>query len=173
MRYFCFFLSVLCTGSLYAQKTSVYTERTKEFERGLELYDLGVYGSAYSAFENVDQANKEIINPEVDLLKMKSQLMMGKSAVRMGKPDAEMVMLSYYRKNVPDALAFEAVMDLGNYYYNKKNYEEAIAFFQMIDPSTLSNDQRSELKFKEGYAQFVKKKFPEAKASFNQIRNIE
>jgi len=173
MRYFCFFLSVLCTGSLYAQKTSVYTERTKEFERGLELYDLGVYGSAYSAFENVDQANKEIINPEVDLLKMKSQLMMGKSAVRMGKPDAEMVMLSYYRKNVPDALAFEAVMDLGNYYYNKKNYEEAIAFFQMIDPSTLSNDQRSELKFKEGYAQFVKKKFPEAKASFNQIRNIQ
>ena len=164
---------MLSSWGLFAQKTSIYTERTKEFERGLDLYDRGVYGSAYSAFESAAVVKDNEITPETDLLSMKSKLMMGKSAVRMGKPDAELVMLSYFRKNVPDALAYEAVLDLGNYYYSKRQYEEAISFYQMIDPSTLTDDQRSEFKFKEGYAQFVKKKFPEAKSSFNQIRNIQ
>lgn len=164
---------VLVAYNLQGQKTSIYTDRTKDFDKGMELYDKGVYGSAYSAFESATLMKESESAPEVDLLSMKSKLMMGKSAVRMGKPDAEKVMLSYFRKNVPDALAYDAVLDLGNYYYNKRQYDEAISFYQMIDPSTLTDDQRSEFKFKEGYAQFVKKKFPEAKSSFNQIRNIQ
>ena len=99
--------------------------------------------------------------------------MMSKSAVRIGKPDAEMVMLSFFRNNTPDALAYEAVMDLGNYYYAKKNYEEAISFYNMVDPATLSDDQKSEIKFKQGYAQFVKKKYSESKASFGAIKNLK
>lgn len=157
----------------YGQKTAVYTERTAEFERGMSLYNKGIYGGALAAFEKSVIKADDQITPEVDLLSLKSELMVGKSAVRIGKPDAEMLMLSYFRKNVPDALAFEAVMDLGNYYYQKKNYDEAISFYQMIDPSTMTAEQRSEIKFKEGYALFVKKKFGESKTAFNSIRNIQ
>ena len=64
-------------------------------------------------------------------------------------------------------------MDLGNYYYAKKNYEEAISFYNMVDPATLSDDQKSEIKFKQGYAQFVKKKYSESKASFGAIKNLK
>ncbi|HND73648.1 MAG TPA: hypothetical protein PKW10_04355, partial [Saprospiraceae bacterium] len=112
----CFLL--LFSGALMAQKTAVFTERTAEFERGLSLYDQGIYGAAYSAFERSARMDESNNDPKVDLLSAKSQLMMGKSSVRIGKPDAEAVMLSYFRKNVPDALAYEAVMDLGNYYYS-------------------------------------------------------
>lgn len=163
----------MCFITLKAQKTSVFSERTAEFERGLDLYEKGIYGAALSAFESSSKIDGERIEPKADLLAMKSQLMMGKSAVRIGKPDAEAVMLSYFRHNTPDALAYEAVMDLGNYYYAKKNYDEAISFYSMIDPTTLSDEQTSEIKFKQGYAQFVKKKFPEAKASFGAIKNIK
>jgi len=166
-------LLLIFSGILSAQKTSVFSERTAEYERGLDLYDKGIYGAALSAFENASKVDGENNDPKADLLTAKSKLMMGKSAVRIGKPDAEMVMLSYFRHNVPDALAYEAVMDLGNYYYSKKNYDEAISFYSMIDPTTLSDEQTSEIKFKQGYAQFVKKKFPEAKASFGTIKNIK
>lgn len=97
-------------GFLTAQKTSVFTEKTAEFERGLDLYDQGIYGAAFSAFEHsskIDDANND---PKVTLLTAKSKLMMGKSSVRIGKPDAEMVMLTYFRQNQPDALAYEAVI---------------------------------------------------------------
>ena len=105
-----------CVISLQAQKTSVFAERTAEYERGLDLYDKGVYGAALTAFEKSSKIDAELVEPKADLLPMKSQLMMSKSAVRIGKPDAEMVMLSFFRNNTPDALAYEAVMDLGNYY---------------------------------------------------------
>jgi len=162
-----------CVISLQAQKTSVFAERTAEYERGLDLYDKGVYGAALTAFEKSSKIDAELVEPKADLLSMKSQLMMSKSAVRIGKPDAEMVMLSFFRNNTPDALAYEAVMDLGNYYYAKKNYEEAISFYNMVDPATLSDDQKSEIKFKQGYAQFVKKKYSESKASFGAIKNLK
>lgn len=173
MRYLFCCISLFLSYSAFCQKTSVYSEKTHEFERGLELYDKGVYGSAYSAFENASKVSDENMEPDADLLRLKSQLMMGKSAVRIGKPDAEMLMLNYFRQNVPDALAFEAVMDLGNYYYDQRKYEEAISFYEMIDPSTLSDDQRSEIKFKEGYAKFVKKDFSGAKSALSQVRNIK
>jgi len=167
----CFLL--LFSGALMAQKKAVFTERTAEFERGLSLYDQGIYGAAYSAFERSARMDESNNDPKVDLLSAKSQLMMGKSSVRIGKPDAEAVMLSYFRKNVPDALAYEAVMDLGNYYYSKKNYDDAIAFYTMIDPTTLSDEQKSEIRFKQGYAQFVKKKYRDAQRSFGDVRNIK
>ena len=173
MKLLHFCLILLLPGFLTAQKTSVFTEKTAEFERGLDLYDQGIYGAAFSAFEHsskIDDANND---PKVTLLTAKSKLMMGKSSVRIGKPDAEMVMLTYFRQNQPDALAYEAVMDLGNYYYSRKNYDEAISFYAMIDPTTLSDEQKSEIKFKQGYAQFFKKKYPEAKSSFGAIKNIK
>lgn len=173
MRYLLCCISLFLSFQVFSQKTSVYTEKTRDFERGMELYDKGVYGSAYSAFEKSSLVNGEDMNPDADLLTLKSKLMMGKSAVRIGKPDAEMLMLSYFRENVPDALAYEAVMDLGNYYYNQRKYDEAITFYEMIDPSTLSDDQRSEIKFKEGYAKFVKKNFSGAKSALGQIRKIK
>ncbi len=171
LLHFCFLL--LISGALAAQKTSVFTERTAEFEHGLSLYEQGIYGAAYSAFERAARVDESNNNPKTDLLTAKSRLMMGKSSVRIGKPDAEMVMLSYFRNNVPDALAYEAVMDLGNYYYSKKNYDEAISFYTMIDPTTLSDDQKSEIRFKQGYAQFVKKKYHDAQRSFDAVRNIK
>ncbi|MCO6461074.1 MAG: tetratricopeptide repeat protein [Saprospiraceae bacterium] len=173
MKLLQFCLLLILPGFIFAQKTSVFSEKTAEFERGLDLYDQGIYGAAFSAFEHSSKIENQNNDPKVTLLTAKSILMMGKSSVRIGKPDAEMVMLSYFRQNQPDALAYEAVMDLGNYYYSKKNYDEALSFYAMIVPTTLSDEQRSEILFKKGYAQFFKKKYPEAKASFASIKNIK
>lgn len=165
---------VLALSPIFAQNSSVYTKEVFEgYQKAMRLYDEGIVGLAQQEFKKVIDALLPIQEPEAILLRTKAELYYAKTAVRMNQPDGERLIIDFARTYDPDPLANQAILEMADYYFNSKDYKRAAELYASIDAYDLSRNQRSEVKFKEGYAYFVKKKFREARIAFNEIRDVQ
>ncbi len=62
---------------------------------------------------------------------------------------------------------------LAEYFYRKKDFDNAIAYYEKAGIDNLSNSEIAAMKFHEAYGYFVAKRFNEAKPLFDDIRQIE
>ena len=62
---------------------------------------------------------------------------------------------------------------LAEYYYRKKDFTNAITYYEKAGIDNLSNSEIAAMKFHEAYGYFTAKNFNEAKPLFNDIRQIE
>ena len=160
------FLSV----NLRGQQTTVFTEANLAYKRGMDFYDKGIYNVAQGELYTAITQLRPIPEPEARLLRGKAELYYAKSAVRSGQPNGEQLMLDYIRTYMPDPLAAEASIEMGDYYFNLNKPDKAYDFYSLIEPSDLAPDQRDELYFKKGYCSFVQKKFPAAKGLLSKVK---
>jgi tetratricopeptide (TPR) repeat protein len=61
---------------------------------------------------------------------------------------------------------------LGNYYFRKKEFTDALTYYERAAIESLSNEQIAEAKFRMAYSYFHLKRFAQAKPLFNTIRQI-
>jgi TolA-binding protein len=156
--------------SLQAQQTTIYTEANASYKQGQELYSQGVYGVAQQEFKRTLDLLRPVNEPQWQQIKTDAKLQYAKCAVRLNQVEAEKLVLDFLRENTPSPLATQAALEIGDYYFNDKKYEEAIQYYNMA-PGGVTGGRKSELIFKKGYAYFVSKKFPQAKAEFGKMRN--
>ncbi len=161
------------TGGLWAQQTTVFTEANLAYKRGEEFYQKGLYGKSRSEYEAARTLLRPANEPQSQMLKTRAELGYAKSAVRLNLPEGENLILDFIRKYRPDPIAYQALIEVANYFFNAKEYEKAINYFSQIPSYELTNEQRAEVKFKMGYSFFVKKKFKEAKNNFREVKNFE
>jgi tetratricopeptide (TPR) repeat protein len=164
---------LLCSSKIYAQQTTVFTEANLALKHGNELYEKGIFVPARQEFERAASLLRPVNEAEWRALKSQAQFGAAKSAVRMGSPEGEKLILDFIRNYAPDPAANEAVVEMANYYFNAGDYKKAQGFFDMIDARALSNSQRAEVKFKEGYAFFVQKNFAKAKDAFASVKDVQ
>ena len=157
-------------GSVFAQETTVYTEANRTYKEAEEYFNQGLYGVAQRTFEEAITLLRPSNEPRYELLRVKSELGYAKSAVRRDLPEAEQLMLNFIREHSPGPLANRALVEVANYYYNAKKYDQALEYFERIPTYQLSRSERAEVKFKMGYANFVKKKFAQAKGHFDEVK---
>ncbi|MCB0571027.1 MAG: tetratricopeptide repeat protein [Phaeodactylibacter sp.] len=158
---------------LLAQQTTVYTEANEAYKSGLSLFGQGVYGKAQQEFQHALVLLQPVNEPEAVLLRTKSELNYARCAVRLGASDGEKLILDFVRKYAPSPLSNQALIEVANYYYDAKEYDKAIDYFSKVPTSGMNREQRAEVKFKLGYAQFVKKDFGKAKNNFREIKDVE
>ncbi len=158
---------------LFAQETTLYTEANEAYKRGIEFYNDGIFGLAKKEFKTIIDQALPINEPSLTYIKTSAELHFAKCAVRLNHPDGEKLILDFARKYDPDPAAVSAVAEMADYFYNAKEYEKAIELYSQIDPYDFSKKERAEIKFKQGYSYFVRKKFKEARASFREIKDIE
>ena len=157
-------------SSLIAQETTIFTDPNLSYKKGLEFFNKGLFGAAKAEFLEVMEAVKLENEPEYRDLQMQAELHFAKCAIRLQHPDSEKLMVDFIRKYSPEPVASQAVIEAANYYYNDRQYRKALEFLDLIETSSLSAEQRSEVLFKKGYVYFVNKKFSEAKEAFRQIK---
>ena len=160
-------------GEGIAQQTTVYTEANLAYKEGMAFFDEGLFGKAMGEFEKAVNLLKPVNDPEARLLSVKSELGYAKSAVQLELPDGEKLILDFIRKYDPDPIANQALIDIANYYYNARDYDRALDYFNRVPTSGMTREQRSEVRFRTGYANFVRKNFQEAKTSFREIKDFE
>lgn len=158
-------------SSVQAQQTAVFTDANLSYKRGMDFYAQGLYGQAQEEFKKVLSQNLPVQEAEFAMLQSNAELHFAKSAIQMGQAEGESLILSYIRKYSPDPVATKAQSDMADFYYNSKQYDKAAGFLEQIDMSSLSPEQRREMKFKQGYSYFVSKKFPQAQACFRQVKD--
>jgi tetratricopeptide (TPR) repeat protein len=169
-------LALLFAGflpSLHAQQTAIFTESNLAYKRGEEFFSLGLYGKARQEYRKAHQQLQHVSEPEYRQIRIRAELGEAMSAVRAELPDGEKLMLDFIRTHAPSPQANEALIELANFYYNGRKYDKAIEYFNQIPAYQLSPEKRSEVKFKTGYAYFVRKQFSQAKAQFRQVKDID
>jgi tetratricopeptide (TPR) repeat protein len=166
---------LFCCSSLigWAQQTTVFTEANYAFKKGLALFDKGVYGVAQTHFEEAIQLLQPVNEEQSEVLRTKAKLYRARAAVRQNLPDGERLMLDFIRETRPDPASTQALVELANYYFNNREYDKAIEYFDDLDLNTINSRDRSEASFKKGYAYFAQKDFAKARGALMPIRNTE
>lgn len=155
----------------YSQRTSVYTEANISYKRGLDFFEQGVFSQAQKEFKIAAEKLDPLEDEPSRLLKLQSRLFFAKSAIMNDDPEGEKLILEFTKTYKPDPIATQAVIDIADYYYNKKEYDKALNFFQMIDQSGLTREERGALRFKQGYCYFVRKDFKKARTAFYPMKD--
>jgi tetratricopeptide (TPR) repeat protein len=159
-------------------ESAVYKDLQESYKSGLEFYRLSLFGKAQAQFDKVLGFQSELyLKQNTDQLYFqKAELYSALSALRLEHVDAEKRLLLFIAKNEPSAIASMAKLEVGHYYYAKRDYDNAIQFLSGITWSELGDMENSEVvnaKFELGYCYFVKKQFQKAGQIFQQIRGTD
>lgn len=166
--------ALLLSAQLFAQpSTTVFTDANLAYKKAEDYFAKGLYGQAQDEYANALNLLRPANAPDLEMLRTKSELGYAISAVRQDLPDGEKLILDFIRNYAPDPISNQALIEVANYYYNARKYDQAIDFFLQIPTYQLTGEQRAEVRFKTGYAYFVQKKFSQAKGQFIQIKNLE
>lgn len=159
---------LLAALGLSAQASTVFTEANSAYHRGLDFFNQSLYGLAQKEFRTVMDLLRPVNEPEWKAVKTDAELHHAKCAVRLGQPEAEKMVLDFLRENSPSPVANQAALEIGDYYFNNKEYDKALTYYDMAPAA--SGPSRDEIQFKKGYSYFVSKKFSQAKAAFGSIK---
>lgn len=161
-----FLILLLATAvfQIRAQSPLSGQKKPELFNKGLELYEKGEYAAARESFEDFLQYNPSALQKE------DAQYYRALSALNLFHQDAEDLLLSFIKNNPYHPKAPRATYVLGNHYFRQNNYSKAVEYFEKVNISALSTEERDEMRFKTGYAYFSQRKFPQALEYFNQLK---
>ena len=139
-------LYLLSAFALSAQQTTVFTEATNAYKRGVDFFNQQVYGLAQKEFRSAMDLLRPVNEPEWKAVKTDAELYNAKCAVRLGQPEAEKLTLDFLREHSPSPEASQAALEIGDYYFNKKEYDRALIYYDMAPAG--SGATRDEIQFK-------------------------
>jgi TolA-binding protein len=151
-------------SSLSAQQSLNRRNSDYHYRLGLELVEKKKYNAARKAFETY------LRQPGNDLNRADAEYYIAYSALRLYHNDGENLLNDFVENNENHPKARLAYYDLGNFYFQEKNYRKAIRYFEAANPAHLKPDQRAEARFKIGYSYFGFKEFDRALPHFNQVK---
>ncbi|AOW09578.1 tetratricopeptide repeat protein [Flavobacterium gilvum] len=161
---FLFFSTVQIT-SLYSQKSTIYTYSLKEFDKALSLYEDKQYASAQIIFKNVKDA------ATTEGLQSDCAYYIANCAIRTDQENAEELINRFVEEYPSSRKQNQAYIDVAYYYFDHKEYKEALQWFNKVDESVLKNSDRDKYNFEKGYCYFDSKKTKEAKNYFSKVAN--
>lgn len=162
-----------CTGSVYSQSTTRYTDPYLNYESGLELLANKKYATAQMRFEQAVAYEAPAGGQESFLYRAESEYYAAMCAVELENPDAERMMLAFVHDYPGHAFQGSANFQLGRIYFRKRKYDSAIDWFAMVDEYDLTAAERDEYRFQYGYSLFTRKKLSEAKELFKPLKDKE
>jgi tetratricopeptide (TPR) repeat protein len=149
----------------FAQKTKVNTKSDKYLKDGLYLYEKEKYGSAQKSFQKYLATNPALAS------KIDAEFYIAFADLYLFRPNADFNLQNLIALYPSHGKANLAYYELGNFYYNKKNYENALRYFALIDFDKIPEDKIYDAKFKTAYSYFTKKDFVAAEKYFSEIKN--
>jgi TolA-binding protein len=166
-----FILSLLILFAFQVSSQIPFTsnEVGSEFNRGMELFNKEKYPAAIRLFDsfvkNTDNAS--------ELLVSEAQYYGAISALRLFNPDAEYRMIIYIATHPESPRINEARLELGDYFYQNKNYRKAASYYEIVNRQELSGDKLSEYFFRYGYSLYIKGDKSKALLMFSEIKDID
>ncbi len=162
---------ICITGQLFAQESLVHRDVYADYKKAFELYENKMYATARELFDEVGEIIPEGTTDEIFTYVSNSKYYSAICAIELNNPDAEQRMLDFIHNNPGNVLIGSAYNQLGNIYYNKKEYTNAVTWYDKVDVKDLSLEERDLYKFQYAYSLFNKKRFPEAKILFAQLKD--
>ena len=151
--------------SISAQKSAIYTQDSKDFDKALSLYNDNQYASAQLIFEKVKAATA---NEE---LKSDCSYYAANCAIRTNQPNADLLMERFVVDYPTSRKQNQAYVEVAHYYFAQGNYPKALEWFEKVDENNLSYKEQDQYNFQKGYSFFSSKNKKEATTYFNKVAN--
>ncbi len=135
--------------SVSAQKTAVYTDRSRVFTEAMDLYRIEKYGAAQERFEEVIRTENVSWHEKSD-----AAYFGGMCAMNLFHPDAENRLKEFIEKYPESNRKQTTIYQIGRIYYRQKNFKKASEWFEKTDIYFLSEEDIPEYYFKTGYSYF-------------------
>ena len=162
-------ITIFSCQSVQAQRTAIYENPEKEYQSGLQYFNNNHFDLALDAFSAFLEQQKLEPDKQYKSQIADARLKSAICQIRRGNMLGEQSLLSLIHQYKPDPVCNEAIMEIGEYYYNSKEYDKAITFYKMINIGDLPIDKSSEVCFKQGYSHFVNQEFDLAQACFDPV----
>jgi tetratricopeptide (TPR) repeat protein len=166
-------MSLLLHLQADAQKTAIQSDPYESLKYADQLFKNGIYAAAQSQYEKTI----ELINPanstSFATYRKNAELGYAKCAVRQDLPNGERLIEDFIRTYSPDPIAKDALIELADFYFNKKEYEKALKYYNSTSAINFGKEKQSEIDFKMGYSYLVKKKLNQAASVFSRSIDVE
>jgi len=161
------FLCFLFLGltPILAQKSDIYTNDLKDFNRAISLYQDHQYLSAQIIFDQVKSENK---NVEVQ---SDCAYYSANCAIHLNQANADAMMESFVKNYPTSSKQNQAYIEVGHYYFEQGKFPQALAYFDKVDENTLSYEELDKFNFQKGYSLFSANNKKEATPYFNKVLN--
>ncbi len=150
----------------FSQSTLYQTSPQKTLDHNLELFDKQLY--AASLYDNT-----RLIGTNLNSEQGKSaELHRAMAALQLESPDGPGLMKTYIYDHGNHPSVTTAGLYLGDHFFYKRNYREAIDGYELVKADKLGEDSRADVLFKQGYSYFQLKDYGRAAPYFDQAKAL-
>jgi TolA-binding protein len=160
---------VFKTNVSQAQQSLIYQNPDKEYQKGLELFEKQKYGAAQHAFSDFLSNSKGKDNE----IRTQAEYYQALCALELFNSDAEYQVITFCNKHRESARVQELSFRLAKYHFNRKKYDNAIAYLLKVDKYSLTPVEFAEYAFDLGYSYFMKEDYEKARLAFYEIKDID
>lgn len=165
-RFLVVLFSVLALSG-FSQTSEKYNSEYENFYRAEELFQKEQYGAARKEF----RVFMDGYNRPNDPMFIKAAYYEGLSALELFNNDA-VTLLEQFLKQYPESIYHhEIFFRLGKYYYQKKNYSEALVWFNKLGVKDVEPENREEFYFKMGYSNFEEENYNAARSALHEVKD--
>ena len=159
---------LLIAGSIAiasAQSSLYQSSQQSQLDDYLELFDKHQFSASSVEFRQLGETNLEV-NQQV-----LADFHHAVATLKIDQAGAADWMKRFIRNHPQHPKKTEAAYVLGGYFFDKKNYREAIAGYQLMGDGLVTPEVQSEVSFKIGYSLFQLKNYPAALPYFSKVKS--
>lgn len=170
-----YLFSFYTIGTALAQQT-VWFDTNQYYKTGLELLDKQKYVAAAEQFSYVQRLHSNTISIPVDsedirLLRENAQYYEAVCALMLDNQNAESLFLQFIKEHPYNINTPMAYYQIGSSYFDKKNYQKAILWFNKTKLRNLSDREGVAYRFKLAYSYFETQDYTHAKPLFAKLKD--
>ena len=154
---------------VFSQVPFTVSEIGSEFYRGMGMFNKEKYPAAIRLFDsfirNGDKSNL--------ILVADAEYYSSMAAIKLFNPDAEYRMMMFIYSHPESPRINDARLELGNYFYQNKNYRKAVIYYESVNRQELKSDKLAEYFFRLGYSLYIKGDQSRALLMFSEIKDID
>lgn len=152
---------------VYTQSSNKYNSNYETFYKAEDLYAKQQFSAARIEFRNFINNFPKPNDPYY----VKALYYEGLSALELFNNDA-IQLLEDFNRNYPESIYKHIIyFKIGKYYYQKKNYQNTIYWFNQLTKHNLPSNELDEYFFKLGYSYFELEQFTKARDLFYEIKD--
>lgn len=163
------FVGAICLHlGVNAQATFQQREPSKDYFTGVELYQEGKFNLASPYFEAFLKSESQKNEGKSSILAGDAAYYLAVCSKETSQDIAEQQLLNYLEQYPGHPKVYAAYYHLGDYYFDRSNYQDAITYFEKTQLSALNATEQEDYKFKYAFCFFSMKKFKEAYNQFQE-----
>ncbi len=151
--------------SVHAQQSQRHMDVLGQYEEALHFYNQSQFEIASKTFKALyPKLDSDHLRENVDYY-------LAKSSIKLGHPNADEMMENFIAKNPTSLKTNNAFLEVGNYYFNKKEFRKAKTWLSQVQTKSLSRSDLKTYQFNYAYTNFKLKDYDLANSFFEKLRN--